>query len=683
MKNTIRMAMLLALLLSAVFLSAQAPKPPAVMLGTAWYPEQWPEARWDADLALMEKAGVRCVRVAEFSWTRLEPTEGNYDFGWLERAVEAAARHHIYTVIGTPTATPPAWMTQKYPEVLRTMEDGRKDQHGNRQQFNWANAKYREFARDIAGRLGEHFGHNSWVVGWQIDNEYATNSYDAETKRAFQDWLHARYGTIDNLNARWTTQYWSEAYTDWNQIPIQTNYGNPGLLLNWKRFVSETWRSYQKNQIDAIRAHAEARQFITTNFMGWFDGFDHYTVSQDLDMTSWDHYIGQGHFDAAYNGSTHDLTRGFKNRNFWIMETQPGHVNWARTNNEQNKGEARAMAWFAVGHGADHIGYWQWRSALNGQEEYHGTLVGADGEPVPFYYEAAQVGAEFAKASPALEGTTPRSAVAILNSYDGRWAVDWQRHSGDFDPVGSLISYYKPLRQIAQSVDIEPGTADLGKYKVVVAPATMNVLSDAAAKNLIAYVENGGHLVLGQRFGMKDDDNGLQPARQPGPLVNLLGAKVEQYYALTEAVPVSGSFGEGSSRLWAEFLTVKEKDVEVLARYGKSNGWLDGQPAVVTRKVGKGRITYVGTWFDEASQNKLAEWIAKISGVTAAFGPVPQGVEVMPRYGESSTVFVLTNFSKSEQKIELPHAMNDVLNGGKAKSVTLPVYGVAVLEEKK
>ncbi|HET9696679.1 MAG TPA: beta-galactosidase, partial [Terriglobales bacterium] len=274
----------------SAFLQAQQ-TPPPLLLGAAWYPEQWPESRWDVDLALMQQAGIHMVRIGEFAWARMEPAEGKYDLGWLERAINAAGKRGIVTVIGTPTAAPPAWLTQKYPETLRTKEDGTKDQHGNRQQFNWANAKYREMCRKIASQLAQRFGHNPNVIGWQIDNEYAEQSFDADTKKQFQDWAKARYGTLDNLNARWTTQYWSEWYSDWSQIPIQTGYGNPGLLLNWMRFVSDTWRSYQKNQIDAIRAAADKRQFITTNTMGWFDGFDHYTVEQDLDLAAWDDYV--------------------------------------------------------------------------------------------------------------------------------------------------------------------------------------------------------------------------------------------------------------------------------------------------------------------------------------------------------------------------------------------------------
>ncbi len=680
-----------AILLAAVsmFLSAHPlhsettvnpsqPSPPPIMLGTAWYPEQWPESRWNADLTLMQQAGIHMVRVGEFAWSQMEPSEGRYDLDWLDRAVAATAKHGIFTVIGTPTAAPPAWLTQKYPETLRINEEGHRAEHGNRQQFNFANAKYRELARKIAEQLAKRFGHNPYVLGWQIDNEYADVSFDPDTKAQFQQWLKARYGTLDNLNARWTTSYWSETIFDWNQIPIQTVYGNPGLLLSWKRFVSDTWRSYQKNQIEVIRTNSDPRQFITTNTMGFFDGYDHYVVEQDLDLAAWDDYVGQGHLDSAKNGFAHDLTRGFKRKNFWVMETQPGSVNWAKVNNALDKGEVRAMAWHAIGHGADVVSYWQWRSALNGQEQYHGTLVGADGTPVPLYAEVQQIGEEFAKAGPALAGTSVKSEVAILHSYDSRWAIDWQRHNRNYDPAEELVSYYGPLRAISQSIDVVEPVAPLSQYKLVVAPG-LNVLSDAAAKNLIEYVRQGGHLVLGQRSGMKDEDNSLQMQRQPGPLADLLGGRVEQYYALVDPVAVEGKFGSGQSKLWAELLSVKDSDTEILQTYGKSNGWLDGKPAAITRKVGKGRITYIGAWLDGAALAAAAKWMTDASDVKAALGAVPEGVEVYPRYGSHGAVYILVNLSKAEQTVSLPAAMTDVLEGGSKQSVTLPVYGVAVL----
>ncbi|MDQ2832375.1 MAG: beta-galactosidase [Acidobacteriota bacterium] len=690
--NLLRLFPSVGVLLLVTFLPPSAaiaaqPEPvsaPPLSLGTAWYPEQWPESRWDADLRLMEQAHVRFVRITEFAWSALEPSEGHYDFDWVGRAVRMAEKHHIAVVLGTPSAAPPAWLTSKYPETLRTLEDGRKDEHGNRQQFDWSNKKYRELAGAMAEKMAVRFGHDPDVIGWQIDNEYANESYGPDTKLQFQQWLKARYGTLDNLNARWTTSYWSETYTDWSQIPIETRNGNPGLLLSWRRFVSDTWRSYQKVQLDAIKAHRDPRQFITTNMMGFFDAYDHYTVSQDLDLAAWDDYVGTGQLDPVRNGATHDLTRGFLRKNFWVMETQPGFVNWSKDNNALNKGEVRAMAWHDVGHGADAVAYWQWRSALNGQEEYHGTLVGPDGTPVPLYEEVAQLGKEFEKAGSALRGTEPHSEVALLHSYESRWAINWQRHNQQFDPVEALVSYYGPLRALVHSVDIVSPSVSLSQYKLVVAPA-LNLLSDEQANNLMDYVRGGGHLVLGQRSGMKNVDNGLETERQPGQLAAMLGGRVEQYYALTGNVPLSGVWGAGSGTIWAEQMSVASQknaadpQAEVLMRYGKSNGWLDGQPAAITRKVGSGRITYIGAWMDDTTMYSAARWMVESSGIHRLPVELPKGVDLSIRSNGQKTVWILINFAAAPATVVLPEPMSDVLNGGSVHTVKLGEYGVAVL----
>lgn len=657
----------------------QIPGQNAILMGVAWYPEQWPESRWEEDLRLMEAADLKVVRIAEFAWSRMEPAEGHYDFDWLERAINLAARHHIVSVLGTPTATPPAWLTQKYPDVLRVEPDGQRVTHGNRAQASAASPRYREFCRRIAEQMATRFGHNPNVVGWQIDNEYgyAQMSYDDVTRQQFQDWLKAKYKNLDNLNTHWATSYWSQTYDNWREIPIPVGEHNPGLMLDWKRFVTATWTSYQQNQIDVIRKHAEPRQFITGNFMGFFDGFDHYIISRPLTFASWDDYVGSGHVDPAYNGLSHDLTRGFKRQNFWVMETQPGAVNWSTLNNFLNRGEARAMAWQAIGHGADDVNYWQWRSALNGQEEIHGVLVGPDGTPVPFYDEAAQTAHEFAKAESSFRGTQPQSEVALLYSYDSHWAIQFQKHTEKYDDVALLKSYYQALRQIAQSVDVISAYAALDGYKLVAAPS-LNVLPEDIANHLLDYVRNGGHLVLGPRSGMKDEFNSLLPQRQPGVLVDVLGARVEQYYALEKDVPVSGVWGSGEASIWAEQLKSRAPDDEVLLKYGKSNGWLDDQPAAVTRAYGKGRITYVGAILDGKLMAAAAEWMTKKSGVTPVFGPVPDGVEVSRRIGGGKQVFVFINYSQEDRRVALPHSMNLVLDGKDSNTVELAPYGVAV-----
>ncbi|KTF39348.1 beta-galactosidase [Xanthomonas translucens] len=654
-----------------------------LLLGVAWYPEQWPEAQWERDLTLMQAAHVRVVRIGEFAWSRMEPRQGQYDFGWLDRAIAAAARHHIVVVLGTPTAAPPAWLTQAYPDTLRVGQDGVRDEHGNRQQFSFASARYRRFAHAIAEQMAQRYGRNPHVVGWQLDNEYAQASFDPEAKAQFHAWLQRKYGSIEALNRRWATAYWSQTYNDFAQIPVHEDGQNPALLLEWKRFVSATWTDYSRNQIDAIRPHADPRQFITTNTMGWFAGFDAYTVHDVLDIAAWDDYVAGERYDWVDNAARHDLTRGYKQRNYWVMETQPGFVNWRATNVALRKGQVRAMAWQAVAHGADAVSYWQWRAAPNGQEEYHGTLVGADGEPVPVYAEIQQVGAEFAKAGAALAGTTPHAEVALINDFDSRWALGFQKHSADFDPVVQMKSFYRPLRQQAQVVDVVSALAPLDGYKLVVAPS-LNVLSEAQAQRLKAYVEHGGHLVLGPRSAMKNADNGLQPQRQPGPLGELLGGRVQQFYALDKPIPVAGAAGEGSAKIWAEQLQARAAQTEVPLRYGQANGWLDGAPAVLTRRVGKGRISYVGAWLDDATLDRLTgDWL-RDAQVRVPLADVPQDVEVGVRSDGRRRVLVLINHGSDTQQVRLPAPMRSLLGAGAASDVVqLAPEDVAVLDDRR
>lgn len=684
----IRALALLLLVSAPAAAQAAAPPPPVAQerlwLGSAWYPEQWPESRWDADLGLMEKAGANVARVGEFAWARMEPSEGHYDLDWLERAIRAAERHHIKIVIGTPTDTPPNWMTTKYPEVMKIASDGTPAGLGGRRQFSISSPLYRDFCRKIVVELARRFGKDPNVIGWQIGNEYTDESYDPAAKAAWHAWLKRKYGTLDKLNTAWTTEYWSQTYFAWDQVPFTDKPGNPGWMLDEKRFITDQWVAFQKNQIDALRPAIDSRQFVTTNLggLGWADKFDRYAINRDLDLASWDDYVGTGHLKPYRNGATHDLVRGWKRRNFWVMEAQPGFVNWSPANNILSPGETRAMAWQAIGHGADAVLYWQWRSALNGQEQYHGAIVGPDGTPLPFYDEFAEVGRDFAKASKALAGTTPVSQVAILQDYPSRWAIDFQPHTKAYDQIEVLLDTYRPLKDRLGAVDIVAASDDLDRYKLVFAPS-LNVIPQALADRLAAYVKGGGHLVLGPRAGMKDEFNRLTVQRQPGPLVDILGGRVEQYYALDDQdhVEVSGADGSGTATIWAEMLSTKAPGTTVALRYGKANGWLDGKPAAITRAYGKGRITYLGALLDPALMMKFVD--AEMADAKVAPGlTMPAGVEAMTREGNSRHITILVNHGATAQRITLPAPMTDVLDGIRKTDVPLAPQGVAVLEQQ-
>ena len=647
----------------------------------------------------MEQAHFSVIRVGEFAWSRMEPSEGHYDLDWLYRAVRLAEKHHIAVVIGTPTDAPPAWLTSKYPDTLGTDANGHLREHGGRRQFSYSSPRYRQFCIAIAAQLARRFGHDADVIGWQIGNEYTDESFDAATRRQFQAFLRDKYKTLDSLNQHWATAYWSQTYTDWSQIPLPTGGGNPGLLLEHKHFVTATWRSFQHDQIAAIRPLADARQFITTNIggLGWTDNWDHYAITADLDLASWDEYVGQGHLDATKEAFMNDFVRGWKRKNFWVMETQPGSVNWAGINNSLDPGETRALAWQAIGHGADAILYWQWRDALNGQEQYHGAIVGPDGQPNPIYKEIQQLGEDLIKTSAALKDTKPVADVAMLVDYDSRWAIDFQPHSRNYDQLQVLLRFYQCLtfdaRIGGRAIDVIDATsAPLDRYKLVVAPG-LNVISDALAARLRAYVQHGGHLILGPRAGMKDEFDALNVQRQPGPLAPDLGARVEQFYALEKPVPLKpiretpggDSITSGNADIWAEVLQPNSPDVRVDLSYADApNSWLSGRPAMVTRPIGSGLISYLGTLPSEEMLGLLLEEASGDGHSTDQSFLLRPHIEFDVRVGPAGRALVFINHADVAQQFTIPGHYRDLLRGnakptGEETSISLPAQGVAVL----
>ncbi len=651
--------------------------------GCAWYPEHWPESRWPADLKLMAEAGMNVVRVAEFAWSRMEPAENQFNFGWLEAAIAMAADYGLKVVLGTPTAAPPAWLTQHYPETLAIRQDGRQATHGMRCHYSPTSMVYRQFCQRISQEMAKCFGHNPNVVGWQIDNELNSVSYDDETRRQFQEWLKVRFGTLEALAEHWATAYWSEDYSDWSQIPLPVSGHNPGLLLSFQQFASDSLIAFQRLQIEAIRAYSLPEQWITHNFMKWFDAFDHYKLAADLDFVAWDNYVPTGHLDYVENGAMHDLMRGLKHKNFWLMETQPGQVNWAKVNTMLDRGEVRTVAWHAVGHGADAVLYWQWRSAPGGQEQMHGTLIAPDGLPRPVYGEAVQIGQDFQKIGSYLENSHISASMALLYTYDDRWAINFQRHHSEFDPIVHMLNYYRSLRTPGHMLDIVHPLAQLSSYKLVVGP-NLHIMDEETARRLLEYVQSGGHLVLGPRSGMKDEFNALLASRQPGPLAHALGAHVEEFYALEQPITVEGEIGKGTALIWAEQLAIDSADVRVLLSYASCNGWLDNQPAAVTRAVGAGRMTYIAAWLDAELMRQVADWLITTSAIETAWANLPPGVEVCLRIGQDGQpLHIVINHTKQAQTVPLPvmpHALTELLTEQRCESsLSLPPFGTAVL----
>ncbi len=652
---------------------------PGLHFGAAYYPEHWPEQRWPEDIRLMREAGLNVARLAEFAWSTLEPKAGEFDFEWLDRAIQLLADNGIFSVLGTPTAAPPAWLVQENPDLLAVDENGRRVQFGNRCHYCVNSTTLHGAVERLVGAMAKHFADNSNVIGWQIDNEYNRVCYCEHCQELFQQYLQLKYSELEKLNQRWATRYWSQTYSAWEQIPIPIGSHNPGLMLEFKHFVTESYRRFQQLQLDILCPHLKPGVFTTHNFMGWYGGYDHYILARELGMASWDWYIGTGHHDFNQSGATHDLTRGFKRRNFWLIETQPGNVNWAAINNSLNKGEARVMAWHAVAHGADAVCYWEWRSALGGQEQYHGTFVDQSGQPRPFYEEGVQIGREFKALAGLLAGSVVKSRVAMLNDYDSRWSIEWQRHHADYDYVAHFNDYYRPLATNNVNVDVISADEPLDGYKLVIAPALL-ILNETRAMRLKEFVRRGGFLILTMRTGMKDEFNALLPSRQPGPLAEIAGVEVEDYYALLDPVPVKGNLLEGTSKVWAERLKIIDSTLTIpVARYGVCNGWLDNEPAITVHPYGNGMVYYVGAYLDEGSQQILMSHILTTAGIRVL--KTPAAVEVRTRINDAGQeIYFVLNHDPTQQAVPWPWPMYDHLSHQEIKGdLLLPPYGVAIL----
>jgi beta-galactosidase len=650
--------------------------------GCAWYPEQWPRERWDADLALMRDAGMNVVRVGEFAWSRMEPADGRFELDWLDEAIARAAAHGLATVLGTPTAAPPAWLTFRHPDVLRTQPNGQVLAHGIRQHVNPAHPAYLEFCRRIADALAARFGDRADVIGWQIDNEFGDISYDPLTRRQFQDYCRERFGTLDELNRRWTTAYWSQEYTAWDQIPLAFASQNACLQAALRGFVTRIWLRFFATQADAIRARLRRPQFVTQNFSYNFAMQDPHDLARGMDVAGVDPYVFTGHLDSARMGFYLAATRGLKRAPFWVMETQPGFVNYMPVNTALDPGETRRMVWHQVGHGAEGVMFWQWRGSYGGQEQLHGTVLAPDGRPRPVYRELAQAGRELAQAAEALAGTANRPRVALAWSYRDRAAIEICRFHRDYDAWKLWCAVYAALRRLGLDVDAVRADQGLDGYDLVWAPQ-MAMLDEPLARRCLDYAAGGGCLLLGPRAGLFDGDGALLPARPPGPrLAAALGAHVEEYYSLDAPVPVAGDAATGAASTWAEWIEPDAGDVEVALRYGRGHAWLDGRAALASRRVGRGRIGYLGAWLDPAAMVGVAEWACRAAGVPMPWGRLPDGVEVSCRVGEGRRLHVICNHAAEPRELPAPFRGVCLLTGESVSDrLVIPANEVRVLRE--
>ena len=684
---------LCAVLMSAGAAAAQQPdRPPQrndLYIGVDYYPEHWPRERWETDVRLMKEAGFNIVRLAEFSWAFIEPTEGIYRFDWLDQALDLLNRNGIKAILGTPTASMPAWVARKYPHVLAVDANGQRNTWGSRKDYSLSSETYRRLSRQITRAMAEHFAKTPNVIGWQTDNEFAGPQDFSDTSRIdFQDWLRGKYRTLEALNKSWGTHFWGHLIGDWAEITIPDCLGegmwgvtgNPGACLDWRRFNSWINARFQADQVAILRA-VNPGWLITHNLMGLNPTIDYYQLARDLDVVSWDNYPSLGRSSQPYSSSmSADLMRGLKRQNFWIMEQTAGPLGWGTFTDTPLPGELRLICYQQLAHGADAQIWFRWRTATAGREQYWHGLLGHDGRPLRRYREAVQVAREYRSLEPYLKGTTVKSDVAIVYDYESIWSLASQPGYEGNDYTRAVGRYYNALFRAGINADLISPDADLSGYRLVLAPDLV-ILPDARARKLIAFVEQGGVLLTDLRTGVKDENNLTHERTLPGLLSDVLGITIEEYGALedrTYPVTSQGLFGDTmTATLYADWVT--PKSAAAMAKYGR---WpLEPFAAVTRNAAGRGVAWYVGTVFkEEAFYDRLIDRLLSDARVERWL-TLPKGVEASFRQGAGRKLAFLINHSQSEASVTIPSGKRDLLTGeALGDRVRLGPYGVAVIE---
>ena len=622
-------------------------------IGVCYFPEHWPDDRLETDVEMMVDAGIEVVRMAEFSWGRLEPERGEFDFAWLDRAVETLGEAGIDVVLCTPTATPPKWLVDDHPGILQEEDDGTVREFGSRRHYCFNSDAYRRETERIVARLAERYADSPHVVGWQTDNEYGCHEtvqcYCDDCAAAFREWCREQYEDVEALNETWGTTFWSQQYGSFEQIDPPRHTAaehHPSRLLDYERFASDSVVDYNRLQTGILR-EANDDWFVTHNFMGNFPTPDSFAVGESLDFASWDSYptgfaqdraLGEVTTDRLRVGDpdqvglNHDLYRG--SAGFWVMEQQPGDVNWPPHSPQPGEGAMRLWAHHAVAHGAEAVCYFRWRRCRQGQEQYHAGLLRHDGTPDRGYRDASQSARELGEVADMVDRDGAGLAgvdapVAVLFDYEDLWALDAQPHSPDFDYWRLVGQFYGALRARGVQVDVVSPESDLTAYAAVVAP-TLHLADETLASHLAEYVESGGHLLLGPRSGLKTPGNQLHESLAPGPLTSLVGGHVDQHETPTRSLDTRVSYRGDSYDYdtWAEWLVAEAADVTGTHESGVG----DGTPALLEHAVGEGSVAYCGVQPGDDLADAVVTDLLERAGV-AHTERFPETVRVAERDG--------------------------------------------------
>ena len=672
-----------------------------LLFGADYYPDQTPEHLWEEDAQRMAAMGITNVRVAEFAWALMEPSEGRFDFAWLEHAIGILQGHGIAVILGTPSAAPPPWLTEKYPEILMVNDHGETLSPGARRFTCPTNATYRRLSLAIATEMAKRFAATSGVIGWQIDNEFTLGSsgrcFCKYCRAGFEQWLRERYRTLDALNEAWGTVFWSNTYTDWSQIPVPLPSGappNPGHALDYYRYQSYANVSFMGEQLAMLRRECP-KHFVTTNNVCLVDTINMRDLYRDLDFVAADNYPGFAaiHMNGSDSGTDapmeivgpmmaygHDMSRSVKDgKPFLIMEEQSGKAGQPIFSPQPEAGQLRLWSYQAVAHGAMGINYFRWDTANFGAEEYWHGLLRHDRSKSPGFDEIQRTMAEMkALGREALEARYD-AALGLVYDNDSAWTLAIQPGQPKLKYGTEMGAWYGAMAASHAGVDIVDATRDLSQYKVVCAPV-MYVVSPAQAERIRTYVQGGGTFIAGFRFGVKDEHSRIVSTPLPGLLRDVMGVELIDYqpiYSEKQAVefrgPLAGANAE--THVWADILDAK--NAEVMATY--TGGDYAGKAAITSNRFGKGKAIYLGAHLEPAELSRVLLRLMAQAGVPQTV-EAPAGVEVTTRRTERQAWTYVLNHTTKEQSVTLPGTYVDAQD---RSAVTGPfrveVYGVRVL----
>lgn len=655
-------------------------------VGVYYYPEHWDSTQWDRDFQNMAKMGFEFTHFAEFAWAQLEPEEGKYDFGWLDRAVELATKYNLKVVMCTSTATPPVWLVRKYPEVLIKNEDGTVNDHGSRQHASFSSTFYRKYSLKMIEELAKRYGKNNQIIGWQLDNEPKKFfDYNSDAQSRFREWLKQKYKNIEALNKAWGTNFWSGTYTDFQQIniPLSTQWGmNLHQQLDHSRFADFETASFLDEQAAVVRKYSSAVQWITSNYIPMYD-VGYVGMSRELDFVSYTRYmvygadrgIGlKGYRLGEYSriAMANDFFRPMAGY-YGVMELQPGQVNWGSINSQPMPGAVRLWLWHVFAGGSKFTCTYRYRAPLYGYEQYHYGIVGTDGvTPTRGGKEFSQFIQEIKilrkKYNP--NNSVPKvysnRKTGILFSADNVMGINMNKQTTEWNTEGHFLKYYKALKSFGAPVDFVRDTTNFAEYPFLIVPAYQQIDKQLIAK-LTAYAESGGHLVMTCRTGHQDRDGHLWEAPFAQPIYNLIGAEIDSYDLLMPHSPDSIRF-EGKPYAWTSWGEVlnPRKGTDSWAKY--EGDFYAGRPAVISRKLAKGTVTYIGVDSKTGDlERKILSRLYRESEVATENYPAGIIAEYRDGFG------IAMNYSDQNYVLELP-ASAEVIFGVKS----IPQGGVLV-----